>query len=156
MPIREDVIIGKNAFVPHESLINLFGCIIGDDCLIGAFVEVQAGVVIGDRTRVQSHTFICEGVSIGNDVFIGHGVMFTNDRHPKASNIDLSRVTKNDWILEKTIIHDRVSIGSGAVLLPGVEVGIGAVIGAGAVVTKSVPANFTVVGNPAHAINKRD
>jgi len=152
MPIREDVIIGKNVFIPHESLINLFGCIIGDDCLIGAFVEVQAGVVIGDRTRVQSHTFICEGVSIGNDVFIGHGVMFTNDRHPKASNADLSRVAKTDWILEKTIIHNRVSIGSGVVILPGVEVGSGAVIGAGAVVTKSVPENATVVGNPARIV----
>jgi UDP-2-acetamido-3-amino-2,3-dideoxy-glucuronate N-acetyltransferase len=152
MPIREDVVIGKNAFIPHESLVNLFGCKIGNDCLIGAFVEVQAGVVIGDRTRVQSHTFICEGVSIGSDVFIGHGVTFTNDRHPKASNADLSRVAKTDWILEKSIIHDRVSIGSGAVLLPGIEVGSGAVIGAGAVVTKSVPADATVIGNPAREV----
>ena len=153
MPIRVDVTIGKNAFIPHENLVNLFGCKIGNNCLIGAFVEIQEGVVVGDRTRVQSHTFICEGVSIGNDVFIGHGVVFTNDRHPKASNIDLSRVTKDDWILEKTIIHDRVSIGSGAVLLPGIEVGIGAVIGAGAVVTKSVPANATVIGNPARTLD---
>jgi UDP-2-acetamido-3-amino-2,3-dideoxy-glucuronate N-acetyltransferase len=149
MPIREDVTIGNNTFIPHENLVNLFGCKIGNDCLIGAFVEIQEGVVVGDRTRVQSHTFICEGVSIGNDVFIGHGVLFTNDRHPKASNIDLSRVTKDDWILEKTIIHDRVSIGSGVILLPGVEVGVGAVIGAGAVVTRSIPANTTVIGNPA-------
>jgi len=153
MPIREDVMIGKNAFIPHEDLVNLFGCKIGNDCLIGAFVEVQAGVVIGDRTRIQSHSFICEGVSIGNDVFIGHGVMFTNDRRPKASNADLSRVEKTDWIMEKTIINDRVSIGSGAVLLPGIEVGSGAVIGAGAVVTKSVPANTTFVGNPARNIS---
>ena len=135
MPIREDVKIGIDTRIPYDLLVNLFGCEIGHDCLIGPFVEIQAGVVIGNRVRVQSHTFICEGVSIGNDVFIGHGVMFTNDRHPKASNIDLSRVTKNDWILEKTVIHDRVSIGSGAVLLPGLEVGVGAVIGAGAVVT---------------------
>lgn len=153
MPIREDVTIGKNAFIPHENLVNLFGCKIGNDCLIGAFVEIQEGVVVGDRTRVHSHTFICEGVSIGNDVFIGHGVMFTNDRRPKASNADLSRVLKTDWIMEKTIIHDRVSIGSGAVLLPGIEVGIGAVIGAGAVVTKSVPANATVIGNPARTLD---
>ena len=153
MPIREDVTIGKNAFIPHENLVNLFGCKIGNDCLIGAFVEIQEGVVVGDRTRVQSHTFICDGVSIGNDVFIGHGVMFTNDRRPKASNADLSRVLKADWIMEKTIIHDRVSIGSGAVLLPGIEVGIGAVIGAGAVVTKSVPANATVIGNPARTLD---
>ena len=153
MPIREDVTIGKNAFIPHENLVNLFGCKIGNDCLIGAFVEIQAGVVIGNRVRVQSHTFICDGVSIGNDVFIGHGVMFTNDRRPKASNADLSRVLKTDWIMEKTIIHDWVSIGSGAVLLPGIEVGIGAVIGAGAVVTKSVPANATVIGNPARTLD---
>ena len=86
-------------------------------------------------------------------MFIGHGVMFTNDRRPKASNADLSRVLKTDWIMEKTIIHDRVSIGSGAVLLPGIEVGIGAVIGAGAVVTKSVPANATVIGNPARTLD---
>ena len=152
MPIREDVIIGRNTFIPHDLLVNLFGCEIGDDCLIGPFVEIQAGVILGDRPRVQSHKFICEGVAIGNDVFIGHGVMFTNDRHPKASNADLSRVLKTDWILEKTIIHDRVSIGSGAVFLPGIEVGSGAVIGAGSVVTKSVPENATVVGNPARIV----
>ena len=152
MPIREDVIIGRNTFIPHELLVNLFGCQIGDDCLIGPFVEIQAGVVIGNRVRVQSHTFICEGVAIGNDVFIGHGVMFTNDRHPRASNADLSRLTKTDWVMENVIIRDRVSIGSGAVFLPGIEVGSGAVIGAGAVVTKSVPANSTVVGNPARPI----
>lgn len=156
MPIREDVIVGKDVYIPHEHLINLYGCKIGNDCLIGAFVEIQEGVIVGDRTRVQSHTFICEGVSIGSDVFIGHGVMFTNDRNPKASNADLSRVAKPDWILEKTIIHNRVSIGSGVVILPGVEVGVGAVIGAGAVVTKSVPANTTVVGNPAKTLNIRE
>jgi len=153
LPIREDVALGKNIFMPHENLVNLYGCTIGNDCLIGAFVEIQTGVVVGDRTRVQSHTFICEGVRIGNDVFIGHGVMFTNDRHPKASNADFSRVTKSDWIMEKTVIRDRVSIGSGAVLLPGIEVGLGATIGAGAVVTKSVPADATVVGNPARIVN---
>jgi UDP-2-acetamido-3-amino-2,3-dideoxy-glucuronate N-acetyltransferase len=152
LPIREDVKIGLNTIIPREELVNLFGCEIGDDCLVGPFVEIQAGVIVGNRTRVQSHTFICEGVSIGNDVFIGHVVMFTNDRHPKASNADLSRVVKTDWILEKTVIHDRVSIGSGAVLLPGIEVGSGAVIGAGAVVTKSVPANATFVGNPARLL----
>ncbi len=146
------MITGRNTFIPHDLLVNLFGCEIGDDCLIGPFVEIQEGVVVGDRTRVQSHTFICEGVSIGSDVFIGHGVMFTNDRHPKASNADLSRVAKTDWIMERTIIHDRVSIGSGAVLLPGIEVGSGAVIGAGAVVTKSVPANAIYVGNPARLL----
>lgn len=94
MPIREDVTIGENVFIPHVNLVNLFGCKIGNDCLIGAFVEIQTGVIVGDRTRVQSHTFICEGVDIGSDVFIGHGVMFINDRHPKASNADLSRVAK--------------------------------------------------------------
>ena len=153
MPIREDVKIGIDTYIPYDLLVNLFGCEIGDGCLIGPFVEIQAGVVIGNRVRIQSHTFICEGVSIGNDVFIGHGVMFTNDRRPKASNADLSRVLKTDWIMEKTIIHDWVSIGSGAVLLPGIEVGIGAVIGAGAVVTKSVPANATVIGNPARTLD---
>jgi len=155
LPIREDVKIGIDTHIPYDLLVNLFGCEIGDGCLIGPFVEIQAGVVIGNRVRVQSHTFICEGVSIGNDVFIGHGVMFTNDRRPKASNADLSRVLKTDWIMEKTIIHDRVSIGSGAVLLLGIEVGIGAVIGAGAVVTKSVPANATVIGNPARTLDQK-
>jgi acetyltransferase-like isoleucine patch superfamily enzyme len=125
------------------SPVNLYGCTIGKDCMIGPFTEIQRGAVIGDRTRVQSHSFICELVTIGEDCFISHGVMFTNDRLPPQS--------AEKW--ERTIVKNKAMIGTGAVLLP-VTIGEGAVVGAGAVVTKDVPDYTVVVGNPARVLRK--
>lgn len=152
MPIRDDVIMGAGVVIPQPDLVNLFGCVIGDDSMIGPFVEVQAGVVIGKRCRVQSHTSVCSGVVLEDDVFIGHGVMFTNDRYPKASNSDGSRVGPDDWVMEKITVGARSTIGSGSLILPGVTIGSGVMVGAGSVVTKSIPDNKTVIGNPAREI----
>lgn len=121
--------IGKNVKIPHPKLVNLYGCTIGDNSFIGPFVEITEGVVIGKNCRIQSHSFICKGVTLGNDVFIGHGVMFTNDKHPKANN--------KKWKLEKTYIGNGVSIGSNATILP-VNIGKNVLIGAGTVVTKDI------------------
>lgn len=140
-----DVSLGPG--VRYFGFVNMYECQIGSDSKIGTFVEIQKGVVIGRRSKISSHTFICEGVKIGDDVFIGHGVMFTNDRHPKAS-IDGQPVT-NQWTLEETIIEDRVSIGSNATIRCGIRIGAGAMIGAGAVVTRDVPPGVLVVGVPA-------
>lgn len=142
--VEDDVII--------RDFTNLYGCTIGSGSRIGTFVEIQKGVSIGRRCKVQSHSFICEGVSIGDECFIGHGVMFTNDRRPKSVNDDGSLQTEKDWVLEKTLVGKRVSIGTGATILPGLSIGDGALIGAGAVVTSNVAAGTTVVGNPAHPL----
>lgn len=146
--ILNNVTLGKN--VKFFSFVNLYGCTIGDDTKIGAFVEIQKNATIGKRCKISSHTFICEGVHIGNDVFVGHGVMFTNDKHPKAS-IDGKPIT-DEWALLETHIEDNVSIGSNATILCGIRIHAGAIIGAGAVVTKDVPPGATVVGNPAHRL----
>ena len=146
--ILKNVKLGKN--VKYFNFVNLYGCSIGDDCKIGAFVEIQKNSTIGKRCKISSHTFICEGVHIGNDVFIGHGVMFTNDKYPKAS-LNGQPIT-NEWSLLETFIEDDVSIGSNATILCGIRIHKGATIGAGAVVTKDVPAGATVVGNPARII----
>ena len=153
MAIRDDVIMGEGVVIPQPDLVNLFGCVIGDSSMIGPFVEVQAGVVIGKRCRVQSHTSLCSGVVLGDDVFIGHGVMFTNDRHPRASNNDGSRIGPDDWLMEEITVGSRSTIGSGSVILPGVTIGSGVMVGAGSVVTKSIPDNKTVIGNPAREID---
>ena len=129
--------------------VNLYGCAVGNDVIIGAFVEIQEGVVVGNRVKVGSHSFLCEGVTIEDECFIGHGVMFCNDRHPRATYDDGSPRGPGDWVLERTVVRRRASIGSGAVILPGVEVGEGAVVGAGAVVTRDVLPGVTVVGVPA-------
>jgi UDP-2-acetamido-3-amino-2,3-dideoxy-glucuronate N-acetyltransferase len=126
--------------------VNLYDCEIGDETTIGPFVEIQKGVTVGKRCKIQSHSFVCEGVSIGDDVFIGHGVMFTNDRHPKAND--------PEWYLERTVVESGASIGSGATILPGLTIGYRAMVGAGSVVTKDVLANRTVVGNPAKILRK--
>lgn len=151
MPVVE-VVLGKRVRLAHPELVNLYGCVIGDESFIGPFVEVQAGVQIGKRCKIQSHSFICEGVSIGDGVFIGHGVMFTNDRNPRAVRPDGESVSGDDWILEHTVVEDGASIGSGAVILPGLTIGAGAMVGAGAVVTRDVPPTSTVMGNPARPI----
>lgn len=142
-----NVRLGKDVII--RDFVNLYGCSLGDGTRIGTFVEIQKGVVIGKNCKIQSHTFICEGVTIEDNCFIGHGVMFTNDRNPKSVNADGSLQTEADWTLEKTLVKKNVSIGTNATILPGLTIGEGALIGAGAVVTKDVPAGVTVVGNPA-------
>jgi UDP-2-acetamido-3-amino-2,3-dideoxy-glucuronate N-acetyltransferase len=152
MPVAETTTLGRNVQIYHESLVNLYGCRIGDDTKIGAFVEIQKGSSVGARCKVSSHTFICEGVHVADEVFIGHGVMFTNDIYPRATNQDGSAQTEADWELVETHIERRASIGSGATILAGITIGEGALIGAGAVVTKDVPPFAIVAGVPARAI----
>ncbi len=145
--ISDDVWLGEGVLI--YSFVNLYGCRIGAGTQIGAYVEVQRGAEIGQRCKVQSHTFICEGITIEDECFIGHGVMFVNDRRPAAVNEDGSFKGREDWTLEKTIVRRRAAIGSGAVILGGVEIGEGALVGAGAVVTNNVPPGATVIGVPA-------
>lgn len=147
--IAPDVILG--AGVRLFSFVNLYGCTIGDETTVGAFVEIQRGAVIGKRCKISSHSFICDGVTLEDEVFVGHGVMFTNDRRPQATNPDGSVQTARDWNLERTRIGRRASLGSGAVILCGITIGEGALIGAGAVVTRDVAPGETVVGVPARA-----
>jgi len=125
--------------------VNLYGCTIGESCVIGTFVEIQKDVVIGSKVKVQSHSFICSGVTIEDNVFIGHAVAFTNDRYPRNGK---------DWKLEKTLVKKNASIGSNVTILPGITIGENALVGAGAVVTKDVPANTIVAGNPAQVLRK--
>lgn len=145
--IAPDVELGEGVRI--FSFVNLYGCRIGDASQIGAFVEIQRGASIGARCKISSHTFICEGVTIEDECFIGHGVMFINDRRPKAVNPDGSLQTGEDWTCEPTLVKKRASIGSGATILGGVTIGEGALVGAGAVVTHDVPAGATVAGVPA-------
>ena len=150
--IAPDVKLGQN--VKIYSFVNLYGCEIGDDSRIGAFVEIQKGAYIGKRVKVSSHTFICEGVTIEDEVFIGHGVMFINDKYPQATNPDGSSQSEADWKVVTTLVKRRASIGSNATLLCGVTIGEGAVVGAGSVVTKDVPPYTIVAGNPARVLRK--
>ncbi len=152
--VAQDVYLGKGTRV--RAFSNLYGCFIGDQCSIGTYVEIQKGVRIGDLCKVQSHSFLCTGVEIGNRVFIGHGVMFTNDRSPRATRDDGALEMEQDWLprLEKTVIEDDVVIGSNASILCGITIGKGAVVGLGAVVVNDVPPGVTVVGNPARVISK--
>ena len=135
-----------------HAFTNLYGCSIGDDTRIGPFVEIQAGVAIGARCKIQSHTFVCEGVTIEDEVFVGHGVMFVNDKHPAATTDDWRAADgRRDWQLLPTRIERRASIGSGAIVLGGVTIGAGALVGAGAVVTRDVAPGEVVAGVPARA-----
>jgi acetyltransferase-like isoleucine patch superfamily enzyme len=129
--------------------VNLYGCRIGDDSQVGSFVEIQKNAVIGARCKISSHTFVCEGVTIEDEVFIGHGVVFINDLDPRATTAEGGLQTEADWKVIPTRVCRRASIGSGAVILAGVTIGEGALVGAGAVVTRDVPANAVVAGNPA-------
>lgn len=147
MPV-DNVQLGQNVKY-QPSLVNLYGCTIGDDTRIGPFVEIQKNAVIGARCKISSHSFICEGVHIEDEVFIGHGVMFTNDRLPRATRPDGTPQTEEDWKLEETRVCRTASIGSNATILCGVTIGEGALVGAGAVVTKDVPAYAIVAGVPA-------
>jgi acetyltransferase-like isoleucine patch superfamily enzyme len=146
----EDVRFGEGVVV--HAFANLYGCEIGADTRVGTFVEIQRGARVGSRCKVQSHTFICEGVTIGDEVFVGHGVVFVNDKRPRATNAAGQLQTEGDWQLSRTAVEDGASIGSGAVILGGVRVGAGAMIGAGALVAKDVPSGTTVAGNPARPL----
>lgn len=152
MPIASDVILGTGVRIFQPDLVNLYGCSIGDESRIGAFVEVQKNAIIGARCKISSHTFICEGVEIEDECFIGHGVMFTNDVYPSAVNRDGSPQTEADWEVIKTRVKKRASIGSNVTIVAGITIGEGALIGAGAVVTKDVPDFAIVAGVPARVI----
>jgi len=148
--IADDVKLGKN--VRLSKFINLYGCEIGDETKIGAFVEIQKNARIGRRCKISSHTFICEGVTIEDNVFIGHGVMFTNDIYPRATSLDGQLQSEADWKVEKTVVKQGASIGTGATILPKTCIGENAIVGAGSVVTKDVPANAVIAGNPARVL----
>ena len=148
MPITDDVQLGSGVKIFHPQLVNLYGCRIGADTKVGAFVEVQKNAFIGERCKISSHTFVCEGVTIEDEVFVGHGVMFINDRFPRAT-ADGAVQTEADWQVIPTVIKKGASIGSGAVIMCGITIGERALIGAGAVVTRDVPAEAVVTGVPA-------
>ena len=150
--ISEDVRLGKD--VRLSKFINLYGCAIGDNTKIGAFVEVQKNAAIGRNCKISSHTFICEGVTIEDDVFIGHGVTFVNDTYPRATAADGKLQTEADWAVEPTLVKKGAAIGSGATILANVTIGEKAIVGAGSVVTKDVPPGTIVTGNPAKIIRK--
>jgi len=152
MPISPDVILGSNVILYHRGLVNLYGCRIGDGTKIGTFVEIQKNAVIGNHCKISSHSFICEGVEIADEVFVGHSVMFTNDGCPRATTAEGHVQTDADWKLLPTRVCRRVSIGSNATILPGITIGENALIGAGAVVTRDVPDHAIVVGVPARII----
>ena len=152
--IADDVVLGEG--VQIHAFVNLYGCRIGDGTRLGTFVEIQKGASVGRLCKISSHTFVCEGVEIGDRVFVGHGVMFTNTMVPRAANAAGALQTEADWTLERTVIGDGASIGSGSVILCGITIGAGAMIGAGAVVTKSVPPGEIWVGNPAKFLKKVD
>lgn len=150
--IAQTVVLEEGVVIHHPNLVNLYGCRIGSGSRIGTFVEIQRGAEIGRNCKISSHSFICEGVTLEDGVFIGHGVMFTNDLYPRAVNPDGSLQTDADWKLVPTRVKTRASIGSNATILAGVTIGAGAIVGAGAVVTKDVPENAIVAGVPAKVI----
>ena len=152
MPIAPSVTLGKDVCIFNEALVNLYGCTIGDETRIGPFVEIQKGAAIGRRCKISSHSFVCEGVTIEDEVFVGHGVMFTNHRYPASVGASGEFLGDGEWELERITVRTRAAIGSGACLLPGITIGTGAMVGAGAVVTVDVPDYAIVAGNPARII----
>ena len=152
MAISEDVQLGNDVKIFHPQLVNLYGCSIGDETKIGSFVEIQKNVEVGRCCKVSSHSFLCEGVVLEEGVFVGHGVMFTNDVYPQSTNEDGTLQTEADWAVIKTLVKRFASIGSNATILPGLTIGEKALIGAGAVVTKDVPDYAIVAGVPAKVI----
>jgi UDP-2-acetamido-3-amino-2,3-dideoxy-glucuronate N-acetyltransferase len=156
MSITKDVQLGRDVRIFHPDLVNLYGCSIGDETRIGTFVEIQTGAEIGARCKISSHSFICEGVTIEDEVFVGHGVMFTNDKYPRATTADGRLQGPTDWTVERTRVGRGASIGSNATILSGVTIGAGATVGGGAVVTRDVPPFAIVAGVPARIISALD
>jgi UDP-2-acetamido-3-amino-2,3-dideoxy-glucuronate N-acetyltransferase len=154
MPIAADVVLGERVTIFHPELVNLYGCRIGSDTKVGTFVEIQKNATIGSRCKISSHTFVCEGVTIEDEVFVGHGVMFINDPRPRAT-ADGRLQTDADWQVVATRVCRGASIGSGATILCGVTIGERAMIGAGAVVTGDVAPDATVAGVPARVLSRR-
>jgi len=152
--LASSVTLGDGVVIHHPDLVNLYGCSIGAGTRIGTFVEIQKNVSVAENCKISSHSFLCEGVTIERDVFVGHGVMFTNDLHPRAVNADGSLQTDADWSLVPTLVRRRASIGSNATIVAGVTIGEGAQVGAGAVVTRDVPAYAVVAGVPARVIGR--
>ena len=152
MPIAPDVSLAEGVKIFQPELVNLYGCTIGRDTKVGAFVEIQKNAIIGARCKISSHTFICEGVHIEDEVFIGHGVMFINDIYPRATSEDGQMQTESDWQVSETHVKRRASIGSNATIMGGITIGENALVGAGAVVTKDVPDNVIVAGVPARIV----
>jgi acetyltransferase-like isoleucine patch superfamily enzyme len=152
LAISKDVKLGKD--VKLSKFINLYGCEIGDETKIGAFVEIQKNASVGKRCKISSHTFVCEGVAIEDNVFVGHGVMFINDLYPRATTSDGALQTEADWKVERTVVKKGASIGSGATILANLTIGENAIVGAGSTVTRDVPANTIVVGCPARVLRK--
>ncbi|HXY06701.1 MAG TPA: acyltransferase [Terriglobales bacterium] len=154
LSIAPDVKLGRD--VKLSKFINLYGCEVGDESKIGAFVEIQKNASVGKRCKISSHTFICEGVTIEDNVFVGHGVMFINDSYPRATAADGNLQTEADWKVERTVVKKGASIGSGATILSNLSIGENAIVGAGSVVTKDVPSGSIVVGNPAKVLRYID
>ncbi len=152
LSIADDVQLGKD--VKLSRFINLYGCSIGDSTKIGSFVEIQKNAAIGKHCKIQSHTFICEGVVIEDNVFVGHSVTFINDKYPRATNPDGGLQTEDDWKVEPTLVKQGATIGSGATILCNVTIGENAIVGAGSVVTRDVPKNSIVAGNPAREVRR--
>lgn len=152
MPIADNVELAPTARILHPDLVNMYGCSVGDGTVIGPFVEIQSDVRIGARCKIQSHSFICSGVVIEDEVFIGHGVMFVNDMHPRAVNAGGELAGAADWVLAPVRVERGATIGSGATILGGLTVGAGSMVGAGAVVTSDVAPGATVVGVPARPV----
>jgi acetyltransferase-like isoleucine patch superfamily enzyme len=152
MSIHDNVNLGNKVKIFHPHLVNIYGCVVGDETKIGSFVEIQKNVLVGARCKISSHSFICEGVTLEDEVFVGHGAMFTNDLYPRATNADSSLKNEADWSVIQTLVKFRASIGSNATILAGVTIGKNAIIGAGSVVTHDVPDDTIVVGVPARII----
>lgn len=149
--LLDDVTFGDDVRV--GPFTNLYGCVIGSGTRIGPFVEIQRGASVGERCKIQSHSFVCDGVQIGDEVFVGHGVVFINDKRPRATTESGDLQTDDDWTLSRTFVERRASLGSGAIIVAGVRIGAGALVGAGAVVTTDVPAGATVAGVPARVLS---
>jgi acetyltransferase-like isoleucine patch superfamily enzyme len=151
LPVNPSAHLGRDVRIVHADLVNIYGCTIGDRTMIGPFVEIQKGATIGARCKIQSHAFVCEGVTIEDEVFVGHGVMFTNDLWPRATGDDGELLGEEGWTLMRTLVRTRASLGNGATILP-VTIGEGALVAAGTVVTRDVAAHAIVAGNPARVI----